>query len=344
MSVHAVVCHTVLGSLVSLLPKSPGHVEAVRFEYREPHMGTQCRIVLYTVDEQSASSAARAAFSRIARLDAILSDYREDSELMQICGKSGCDPVVAGQELFTVLDRAQQLSRSTDGAFDVTVDPVVRLWRQARRQHRLPEASRLAEARSLVGYRNLVLDQDHRTVRLLRRGMRLDLGGIAKGYAADEAMSELKKCGVTSALVAMGGDIVVSAPPPDQEGWIIGVAAPGGVQPSLIESLVLHDAAVSTSGDSEQFVEIDGTRFSHIVDPRTGMAVVGRSNVTVTARQGIASDSLATAVSVLGPDAGLRLIESIPDAAALIVQATQQGQEIIESTRFKTLARRPATH
>jgi len=325
-----------------------------RHEFREPHMGTQFRLVLYTPDEPSANAASRAAFDRIAQLDAMLSDYQPDSELMQLCAKAGGPPVPVSDELFFVLSRALDVAKRSDGAFDPTVGPIIRLWRHARRQHKLPEPERLTQARKLVGYENVRLNESDRTVQLLKPRMQLDLGGIAKGYAADEAMAVLKERGVTRALVAASGDIVMSDPPPAESGWTIGIA---GVQKgvgSLLPprpgvcfaqktpdpfSLLLCNAAVSTSGDTEQFIEIDGRRYSHIVDPKTGIGLTDRLQVTVVAPTGTASDSLATAVCVLGVDRGLKLIESLEATSALIARPTDAGPQVWESARFKDLKR-----
>jgi thiamine biosynthesis lipoprotein len=304
-----------------------------RHTFAEPHMGTRIQITVYAADEATARRAARAAFDRVAALDGIMSDYRPTSELMRLCQQAGGEPVRVSEDLFQVLSRSQDLSRRSGGAFEVTVGPVVRLWRAARKDRKLPEAGELARARELGGFDKVKLDPKARTVQLTRAGMQLDLGGIAKGYAADAAQAVLKKHGITRALVAAGGDIVVSGPPPGREGWSVGIAPlerPG--KPA--RSLVLRDAAVSTSGDIEQFVEIDGKRYSHIVDPKTGLGLVGRSSVTVLAPCGTASDGLATAVSVLGPERGLKLIEETEGAAAYIVRKMDRGEETFTSKRF----------
>ncbi len=310
-----------------------------RFEFREPHMGTEFRIVLYATDEASASASSRAAFARIAELDAKLSDYRDDSELRRLCARAGGPPVEISEDLFFVLARGQELAKRTDGAFDMTVGPVVRLWRWARRTRQLPDADRLGASMELVGYELMRLDERARTAELLRPGMQLDLGGIAKGYAGDEAIAVLAKRGITRALVAGSGDIVVSGPPPNQAGWKIGI---GPLDPSSDEAkrlVMLRDAAVSTSGDAEQFVEIDGKRYSHIIDPKTGIGLSERSSATVIARRGIAADSLATAASVLGPRRAIELIDATEGAAAYIVRAGDRGVEEFKSSNFPTLAR-----
>lgn len=308
-----------------------------RFTYVEPHMGTRFKIILYATDEATANRAAKAAFERIARLDGIMTDYRPTSELMQLCKKAGGEPVPLSEDLFYVLSRAQEVSRRSEGAFDVTVGPVVRLWRKARKTGEMPDAQDLARARELVGYQNIKLDEKARTVQLTKAGMQLDLGGIGKGFAADTALAVLKKQGVSRALVVGGGDVAVSGPPPESEGWTIGIAPLEDPDSKPARYLLLHDAAVSTSGDAAQFVEIDGKRYSHIVDPKTGIGLVGRMSVTVVARHGIVSDPWTKVVCVLGPERGLALIDSLEGAAALMVRKTDQGLETIQSKRFPAL-------
>ena len=305
-----------------------------RFDFAETHMGTSFNTILYTEDEATARSASQAAFARIAALDAILSDYQPESELMRLCRQAGGPPVPVSDPLFEVLARAKAIYEQSSGAFDVTVAPVVRLWRRARRDRKMPDPDRLAEALALVGSDKMLLDPRAKTVQLTKPGMKLDLGGLAKGYAADEALRVLKSKGVTRALVAGAGDIVVGDPPPDRDGWTIGIAAlnPGKDGPRRYVSL--SNAAVSTAGDAEQFVEIDGKRYAHIVDPRTGLGVVNRSNVTVFARDGLTADSLDTAIYVLGPERGLPLVEATEGAAALIVRSSPKGEETIESRRL----------
>jgi FAD:protein FMN transferase len=308
-----------------------------RFTFSEAHMGTIIRIVLYAPDATAADKASRAAFDRIAALDNAMSDYKPDSELMRLCRAAGGPPVKVSEDLFQVLAAAQELAARSDGAFDITVGPVVRLWRRARRRHELPDRNRLGQALALVGYRNLVLDPNLHTAQLLKPGMMLDLGGIAKGYAADEALSVLKKDGITSTLVAAAGDIACSRPPPGRESWQIEIAAPAPSAKSAEERtryLLLHDAAVSTSGDDEQHLDLGGQRYSHIINPATGMALTGRRTVTVVAPKGITADSYATAVCVLGSERGQRLVDSTDGMAALIVEASGQGLRYFQSRRL----------
>jgi thiamine biosynthesis lipoprotein len=306
-----------------------------RFEYAEPHMGTRFKIVLYAPNTSSADQAAKAAFERITVLDKMLSDYRDDSELMQLCQKAVHKPFQVSEELFFVLSRAQEISRLSDGAFDVTVGPVVRLWRRARKSQQPPDPAKLAEAHALVGYTNVRLGHVDRTVELLRPGMQLDLGGIAKGYAADEALTVLRRNGIDQALVAAGGDIAVSNAPPGTKGWRIGIAPLEIPNEKPSRYLQLHNAAVSTSGDAEQYVEIGGIRYSHIVDPKTGRGLVGRQSVTVVAPRGVLADGLTKVVSVLGPKRGFEIVENLEGVASLVVQKADNGTESFESRRFR---------
>jgi FAD:protein FMN transferase len=325
-----------LGFLVLLTPVGVSRAaEPQRFEYEEPHMGTKFRIVLYAPDKPTADQAGKAAFARVAELNRIMSDYLPDSELMRLCQRSEqvpAGPVKVSDELFFVLTKAREVSELSDGAFDVTVGPVVRLWRQARKDRQLPDEEVLKESLKRVGYKKVELDPKAKTVSLKVAGMRLDLGGIAKGYAADQGLQVIANSGITSALVAASGDITVSGPPPGKPGWRIDIAPLPGSEEH--RQLVLKDAAVSTSGDAEQFVEIAGVRYSHIVDPRTGLGLTGRRSVTVVARRGIEADSLTKMASILPADKAVEKIESVEGAATLIVVKTAKGEEVKESKRF----------
>jgi thiamine biosynthesis lipoprotein len=256
-------------------------------------MGTLFRVKLYAGTEEEARAGARAAFERVRELDARLSDYKPDSELNSLSS----EPRALSADLFTVLEYGLQLARDTAGAFDVTAGPIVRLWREARRTGALPPPEKVEAAMRVAGYRNLGLDSSSRTAYLRVRGMQLDLGGIAKGYAADEALAVLRSRGLTRALVAAGGDIAVGGAPPGTNGWRIGID-PFEKGAGFERILTLENSAVSTSGDQNQYVEIEGVRYSHIVDPRTGRALTGRLAVTVVADRSMIADALATAGSV----------------------------------------------
>jgi thiamine biosynthesis lipoprotein len=294
-------------------------------------MGVPFEISLYSHDEPSANAAAQAAFARVKQLNALLSDYDPDSELSRLCRNSGPGrPVAVGPELRHLIGRSLDLSKQSGGAFDISVGPIVEMWRKARRKKTLPDPQALADALRLVGYQSIRVDMSAGTVELLKEGMRLDLGAIAKGYAADEALAVLKQHGMTQALVAAAGDIVVGDPPPGRKGWRIGIASLERPEDPPKRFVSLKNAAVSTSGDAYQFIEMGGKRYSHIVDPKTGLGLTRRMSATVIASEGIASDSLATTACLLGPERGLQLLETIPNAAAIFVEPNDAADSATE--------------
>ncbi len=318
-----------LGAGVVLATCHPAGLE--RFEAAQLHMGTKFIIVLYAPSEELANRGFEAAFARIAALDARLSDYDPGSELSQL-SRASPTPQGAGvsKDLWNVLHAAQQLSDATDGAFDVTVGQLTRLWRRARRQHRLPSDQRLREGLAATGYAALQLDEKRQTAKLLKPNMRLDLGGIAKGYAVDQAIKELKQLGITRALVNASGDMTASGPPPGKPGWLVGVAPLQPAAPPSVFGYLAHQS-IATSGDAFQYVEIDGKRYSHIVDPRTGLGLTQHSSVSILASNGTDADAIASAVSVLGPDAGLKFVKQRSSVEALIV-VEENGKTLTRQT------------
>ncbi len=305
-----------------------------RYEFTGIEMAVPIRIVLYAENEGVAKAAADAALARFRELNGVMSDYDPTSEVRQLSATSGSGEAVhVGNDLWRVLVRAKQLSRDTDGAFDVTIGPVVRLWRRARRQEQLPSPERIAQARKAVGYEAIELDESKHTVRLTRPEMWIDLGGIAKGYALDEALKTIAEHGIRVALIDAGGDIVLGDAPPNRPGWVIGVAALElNARPSVF--LSISNTAIATSGDSWQFVEIDGKRYSHLVDPRTGIGLTDHSSVTVIASDAMTADVLASAVSVLGPKAGLKVIDAAEGTAAFVVRSPNGQVETYSSARW----------
>src|SRR5947209_7105974 len=218
-----------------------------RFEYVQVHMGVRARLVVYAKDEDTAVEACSAAYRRVAELEQICTDYRKSSELMQLCAKAGGPAVRVSDELFFVIQKSVEVSRNSGGAFDITVGPYVALWREARKTGRMPAQEEIEKARPLVGYEKIILDPANQTVRLTTAGMKLDLGGIAKGYAGDCALAVLRSYGIQSALFEAGGDIVVSDAPPGKYGWEIEVV---NDRPSAKPRfLFTKNAGISTSGD-----------------------------------------------------------------------------------------------
>jgi len=310
-----------LGAVAAPPSSAPLH----RFEYARLRMGTTVRIVLYAPDESHARPAADSAYRRIDELEARLSHYRPDSEVSRLSRASGTGPRRVSPELLEVLTAAIRFSELSDGAFDVTVGPLVRLWKESVRTRRLPDPRSLAAARALVGYRRIKLDPASQAVALEAPGMLLDLSAIGKGDAADEALRALVAAGVSCALVDAGGDMRFSSAPPGQSGWKIAIENPNG-DPGARQTVELSNAAVATSGDTYQYVEIAGRRYSHILDPRTGLGVEEAASATVVAPDGMTADALATALCVMAPEAGIRLVGSLPGVSALVVR--RQGKAI----------------
>ncbi len=317
----------------------PAGAAVHRLEFSGAEMAVPIRIVLYGADNATADRAAHAALARFHQLNSIMSDYDPQSELRRLCDTSAEGKAVhTSDDLWRVLVRAVELSEQSAGAFDVTVGPLTHLWRNARRTKELPRPESIAAARAKVGYRFLRLHADRHTVELLRPQMRLDLGGIAKGYAVDEAMRALRQRGFAAAMVEAGGNIGLGDPPPERPGWRIGVAPPDTGRPPR-EYLWLSRAGVSTSGDLWQFAVIDGVRYSHLIDPHTGMALTGRCSVTVVGPDGLSTDGLSSAAAILGPQEGMKLIEDTPGAAALMVRIVDGKEMVYESSRWKRLSK-----
>lgn len=299
-----------------------------RLEFVEAHMGTLFQIVLFTEEgrTEAAQAAVRQAFGRVAELDARCTDYDPASELRQLTLRPSHQPLSVSADLFSLLQQSQDLSERTQGAFDVTVGPLVALWRQSRRTLRLPDAASLTAARARCGYRHLQLDPVHRTVTLGRADLLLDLGGIAKGYAADAALAVLRARGFDRALVAASGDLAIGDAPPGKTGWRVGASGQRrtDASPPLADEppLILENAGVSTSGGSEQFVEIDGRRYAHLIDPRTGLGLTAPTSVTVIARRATLSDALATAACILPWTEAQALAENFPEPVRLIRHAS----------------------
>ncbi len=307
------------------------------YEAVEPHMGTLFRIKLYAADQDQAQRAFRTAFGRIAELDDILSDYKPDSELNHLCRTAVHHPLKISDDLYRVIAASNQLSIDSGGAFDITVGPLTHLWRAAGKANHLPGKDAIQEAEARCGFRKLHIDATQGTVELDQQGMELDVGGIAKGYAADQALGVLSELGIRSALVAASGDLAFSDAPPGQAGWKIGVDSFDSAESPFTRVLLLANGAVSTSGASEQHLDLKGIRYSHIINPKTAMGLTSHITVTIVARRGIDSDGMSTAVSVLGAKSGLALVERQHGTAALIITGEPGALGVIESSRFRLL-------
>jgi len=299
-----------------------------KYIFERPEMGSPFTITIEAADSMAASIAATAAFRKADSLNAILSDYIDSSEINRLSATSGQGRFIpVSAPLFTILQRSIEAARLSHGRYDVTVGPVVRLWRKARKTRTFPDANSLQAALQRTGYRYLHLDTLHQSVWLERSGMLLDVGGLGKGFVAQAALNLLIAQGFDKAMVNAGGKIVVGQAPIGQQGWLIAINAPNEKEELLPGLLSLNSSAIATSGDIYQYVEINGRRYSHIVDPRTGIGLTRRRNVTAIAPDGTQADWLATACSILSYKQSLKLIRHIPEAALLVTE-NRRGQII----------------
>ena len=311
------------------IPLQISYAEWTRFAFVEKQMGADFRIVLYADSEKVAKEAANAAFVEVERLNAILSDYDPESELSRLSDTSGSGQrIVLSDDLFLVLDASQKLARQTAGAFDVTIGPCVRLWRIARFRKAFPLTEKLAEVRKAVGFRHLNISHTKQTALLEVPNMVLDLGGIAKGYVAEKALMVLGQRGIRSVLVDAGGDLALGDPPPGRKGWRIEI---GGLKHPDLPVLELARCAVASSGDVEQFVEILGKRYSHLVDPNTGIGLTTRIQVTVVTPRPMYADSLASALSVLGSEKGVKFVQKLSEVRAYFVEGLGDQRTVREA-------------
>lgn len=280
-------------------------------------MGTRCRIVVYAPSEAVAAEACTGAFARVAEIEVALSDYNPASEASHlVAAKPGIwHPVSA--ELAVALRRSKQVFDASGGAFDPSVGPLTKLWRQTRRDGVLPAPEVLADARARAGLSLFEIDQELDRIQFSRPGLGLDFGGIGKGLAADEALRVLAEEGLRAALIDFGGGLVAGDAPPGERAWEVEVR--NGLGGARV--MTLANAAVATSGDVEQFVEIGGTRYSHILDPATGLGLTRRTAATVVCPSGWMADALATAACVLGPDGVGELSAAYPDARIEVMTA-----------------------
>ena len=305
-------------------------------------MGSPFTITMYCSDSVQAALSARAAFEKAETLNEILSDYIDSSEINRLsrtAGEGRYVPVSA--PLFTILQRALEAGRLSGGAYDISVGPLMKLWRDARKTKIFPDDNSLQKARGLTDYRFIHLDRVSRTVMLEKKGMKLDVGGLGKGFVAAAVLEVLHQDGIDCAMVNAGGKIVTAAPPPGKPGWLIGINAPEEKEVILPLLLLLKQKSVASSGDIYRYVEINGKRYSHIVDPATGIGLTRRKNVTAIADDGCTADWLSTACSVLSTRKAMKLIRKIPGAALLITEKRKRRIRMRSSAHFKNYLQKP---
>lgn len=315
---------------VAAAPKKIASVQK-KYVFERPEMGSPFTITIESADSMTASTAADAAFHKADTLNAILSDYIDSSEINRLSATSGQGRfVVVSDPLFDILRRSLEAARLSGGSYDVTIGPVVKLWRKARKTRTFPDADSLRAALRKTGYRYVHLDTLHHSVWLEKPGMRLDVGGLGKGFVAQAALDLLAEYGYRAAMVNAGGKIVVGQPPSGKQGWLIGINAPNEKEALLPGLLLLRQTSIATSGDIYQYVELNGRRYSHIVNPKTGIGLTRRRNVTAIAADGTQADWLATACSILSLHKSLKLIRHFPGAALLITES--RNGKIISKT------------
>jgi len=294
-----------------------------RYSFEKGMMGSPFKLVFYAGTDSLAQIAADSAFRRIERLNEVMSDYRDGSEINKLSATSGEGIwVPVSKELFDILAVSQDISAKTEGVFDVTLGPVVQMWRHATRKGIFPERKEIDQALSKTGYRKMELNAVSQKVLLKQKGMRLDIGGLGKGFAAEEAMKVLKNFGITSAMMDAGGKIVLTNPPPGTHGWKITISNGS----DSLRTMELSNIAVATSGPTYRYMEYNGIRYSHIVDPKTGIGLLFHVRTTVISPDGTVADALATAFSVAGIDKSKKYMRRFLGSKVWLVE--KQGEKI----------------
>ncbi|MDR3110812.1 MAG: FAD:protein FMN transferase [Planctomycetaceae bacterium] len=291
------------------------------FEFEKPCMGLPVRVLVFCGVKQDAATAADAAFKRFDDIDAAMSDYRSDSEIVLLTKDADNDTEPTwrkvSDDVFMVLTESKKFYELSDGTFDVTIAPLTRLWRRSRRNNELPSDELLTKSQTLVGFKFVELDEKTKSIRLQKKGIRFDFGGIAKGYALDEAANAVKKTGVKNFLIDAGGDIVAGGTRDKTSGgWKVAVGEKNNVE----EFVNLKDNALAVSGDTFQFVELNGTRYSHILDPKTGLGVTTPRFAAVRSDNATTADVLASIMCVLGAKKGIQIIERLPNTEAMVIE------------------------
>lgn len=291
------------------------NVQAEWLTREEAIMGTRCAVELWAEDRAAGEAAIEAVLAEMRRIDAAMSTYKPDSEVSRINATAGAGPVPISEELLALLETAEEYSKLSHGVFDITYASVGYLYDY--RAHVRPDDAAIERALPGIDYRQLKLDRANHTITFGRPGMRIDLGGIGKGYAVDRGVDILKSRGIAHALVNAGGDTRVIG---DRRGqpWVIGIRHPDRAN-EVVLRIPLEDAAFSTSGDYERYFDEDGVRHDHIIDPKTGKSPSGVRSVTVIASTATRTDGLTKSVFIMGAKAGIEFIDGLTDADAIVI-------------------------
>ena len=295
----------------------PSVQEPVVVTRAQMQMGTLVKITAVGRSESEAQAAAAAGFAEIRRLEALLSTWISTSELSRVNAAAGVMPVPVSLDTLTVVQRAMQAAEMTGGGFNIAIGPAVDAWRVTEAQ-RIPAASELEALRPLVDLQSVHVDARGRTIYLEKVGMRIDVGGIGKGYATDQAVMAMQRAGAIAGVVALSGDIKTFGRLPGGKLFPVGIQHPRQ-EGAVLAWIDLQDEAISTAGDYERFFERDGIRYHHILDPKTLQPARGCQSVTVIAKEGVWADGLDTGIFVMGPKQGMDLVEQLPDVEAIIV-------------------------
>lgn len=330
------VCNFSMMLLITILVARGGAAQK-RYDYARPLMGSVFNLSFYAPNDSIAQVASDSVFTRINYLNGLLSDYLDGSEVNRLSASAGQNQWVhVSDVLYDILAQSKHLSAQTQGAFDCTIGPVVQLWRRATRRGYFPDKQQINWAKKAVGYRLVKMDSQQKRVQLKRKNMRLDLGAIGKGYAADQALEVLRHYRILSALLDAGGDLAIGNAPPQQSGWRVEVSS-GKQADAAPQTLVLKNCGVATSGDTYRYLEHQGQRYSHIADPRTGVGLRTHVRSTVVAPNGTVADALATAFSVLGAKKGQRVWQKIPQIGVWLIEMDGQKTHNWKSPNFDLL-------
>ncbi|MBX3334605.1 MAG: FAD:protein FMN transferase [Nitrospira sp.] len=306
---------TVLAGCLATHPVS----ESVVAKRAQMHMGTLVTLTVVAPNPSVSERAMRAGFNEIKRLEQLLSTWRPDTELSLVNAEAGLRAVKVSQETLELVIRSLDMAQLTRGGFNIALGPAVAAWSATERQH-IPDELELQQLKPLVDWTSIQVNKVTQTIFLPRMGMRIDVGGIGKGYAADRAVVEMKRAGARAGVVAISGDIKTFGMPPEGHGFPVGIKHPRK-EGELIAILELMDEAISTAGDYERFFVRDGVRYHHILSPQTLQPARACQSVTIIAREGVVADGLDTGIFVLGPEEGMALVESLPDVEAVIIDA-----------------------
>ncbi|MFL6438259.1 MAG: FAD:protein FMN transferase [Terriglobales bacterium] len=292
-------------------------------------MGTVFSIYMYARDEEHAETCFEAAFEEIERLEETLSHYRPSSELSRINRLAAHHAVTTDPEVFALLETAIDYSRRSNGAFDITVGPLMRAWGFFRGEGRYPQSQELQAAREHVGFEKVHLDVPTRTLRFAVPGVELDLGAIGKGYAVDRAVIILREAGIDAALVDAGSSTLYAmGAPPAKDGWTVRVPEPRD-RSQTISTVTLRNESLSTSGSYEKCFELEGQKYCHVMDPRNGMPVQGVLQATLISSDSTSTDALSNAMFVMGPRAGIKLIATVVGSRGLWIMDEGESQRLV---------------